>query len=70
MTQRVLVQATWRIMLLFIRKRLREEKQVWRDSVSLGLNLLLLTCKNGKGLTKMNRLIQHLRLGLKKYKVF
>lgn len=70
MTQRVLVQATWRIMLLFIRKRLREEKQVWRDSVSLGLNLLLLTCKNGKGLTKMNRLIQHLGLGLKKYKVF
>lgn len=57
-------------MLLFIRKRLQEEKQVWRDSVRLGLNLLLLTCKNGKGLTKINRLLQHLGLGLNKYNTF
>lgn len=51
----VLVGATQRIMLLFIKKRLREEKQVW--SVSLGLNLLLLTSKNDKRLTEVNRLI-------------
>lgn len=35
--------------------------------MSLGLNLLLLTGNNDKGLTEVNRLIQFWGLGLKKY---